>query len=72
MPGLGEEIPFEQCVSEMALAGFEGCSVGDTVDTGHQVNYCDRCCKSCSPLALRKFLGSLRSHKPSVRTKLGV
>ena len=28
MPGLGEYIPFEQCVSEMALAGFEGCSVG--------------------------------------------
>ena len=28
MPGLGENIPFEQCVSEMALAGFEGCSVG--------------------------------------------
>jgi inosose dehydratase len=28
MPGLGEDIPFEQCVSEMALAGFEGCSVG--------------------------------------------
>jgi inosose dehydratase len=28
MPGLGDDIPFEQCVSEMALAGFEGCSVG--------------------------------------------
>jgi inosose dehydratase len=28
MPGLGDGIPFEQCVSEMALAGFEGCSVG--------------------------------------------
>jgi hypothetical protein len=41
MPGLGEYIPFEQCVSEMALAGFEGCSVGDTVDTGHRVNYCE-------------------------------
>jgi inosose dehydratase len=27
-PTIGEEIPFEQCVSEMALAGFEGCSVG--------------------------------------------
>ena len=27
-PGLGEEIPFEQCVSEMALAGYQGCSVG--------------------------------------------
>jgi inosose dehydratase len=27
-PGIGEDIPFEQCVSEMALAGFEGCSVG--------------------------------------------
>lgn len=28
MPGIGDYIPFEQCVSEMALAGFEGCSVG--------------------------------------------
>jgi inosose dehydratase len=28
MPGVGDDIPFEQCVSEMALAGFEGCSVG--------------------------------------------
>lgn len=27
-PGIGDNIPFEQCVSEMALAGFEGCSVG--------------------------------------------
>jgi inosose dehydratase len=27
-PALGDEIPFEQCVSEMALAGFSGCSVG--------------------------------------------
>ncbi|GGK40213.1 myo-inosose-2 dehydratase [Pilimelia terevasa] len=27
-PGIGEDIPFEQCVSEMALAGFAGCSVG--------------------------------------------
>jgi inosose dehydratase len=28
MPGVGDDIPFERCVSEMALAGFEGCSVG--------------------------------------------
>lgn len=28
MPTLGESISFEQCVSEMALAGFVGCSVG--------------------------------------------
>jgi inosose dehydratase len=27
-PGIGEDIPFEQCVSEIALAGFQGCSVG--------------------------------------------
>jgi inosose dehydratase len=27
-PWVGDDIPFEQCVSEMALAGFEGCSVG--------------------------------------------
>lgn len=28
LPELGGEIPFEQCVSEMALAGFTGCEVG--------------------------------------------
>ncbi len=27
-PLLGDDIPFEQCVSEMALAGLQGCSVG--------------------------------------------
>jgi inosose dehydratase len=27
-PGLGEDIGFEQCISEMALAGYQGCSVG--------------------------------------------
>lgn len=32
-PHLGEEISFEQCVSEMALAGFEGCSVGHKFPT---------------------------------------
>ena len=29
-PMIGSEISFEQCVSEIALAGFEGCSVGHT------------------------------------------
>ena len=29
MPDLGGEITFEQCVSEMALAGFAGCEVGN-------------------------------------------
>jgi len=29
MPELGGEIPFEQCISEMALAGFEGSEVGN-------------------------------------------
>jgi len=29
LPELGGEIPFEQCVSEMALAGFAGCEVGN-------------------------------------------
>jgi len=29
LPELGGEIPFEQCVSEMALAGFEGSEVGN-------------------------------------------
>ncbi|MEA2372816.1 MAG: inosose dehydratase [Solirubrobacteraceae bacterium] len=28
LPTLGDDIGFEQCLSEMALAGFEGCSVG--------------------------------------------
>lgn len=28
MPDLGGEITFEQCVSEMALAGFVGCEIG--------------------------------------------
>ena len=28
MPDLGKENTFEQCISEMALAGFEGCEVG--------------------------------------------
>ena len=27
-PGIDIGIPFEQCVSEMALAGFQGCSIG--------------------------------------------
>jgi inosose dehydratase len=29
IPELGGDIPFEQCVSEMALAGFAGCEVGN-------------------------------------------
>lgn len=29
LPELGGQIPFEQCVSEMALAGFEGSEVGN-------------------------------------------
>lgn len=29
MPDLGAENTFEQCVSEMALAGFTGCEVGN-------------------------------------------
>lgn len=28
MPDLGGWIPYEQCLSEMALAGFEGCEIG--------------------------------------------
>ncbi|MDH3651494.1 MAG: myo-inosose-2 dehydratase [Saprospiraceae bacterium] len=28
LPELGGEITFEQCISEMALAGYEGCEVG--------------------------------------------
>lgn len=29
LPELGGEIPFEQCISEMALAGYQGCEVGN-------------------------------------------
>ncbi|MEK3888162.1 myo-inosose-2 dehydratase [Bacillus sp. FSL K6-3431] len=29
LPELGGEITFEQCISEMALAGFQGCEVGN-------------------------------------------
>ena len=29
MPDLGGEVTFEQCVSEMALAGYEGCEIGN-------------------------------------------
>lgn len=29
MPELGGDIPFEQCINEMAEAGFEGCEVGN-------------------------------------------
>lgn len=32
-PGVGEDICFEQCVSEMALAGYQGCSVGHKFPT---------------------------------------
>ncbi|HOO22498.1 MAG TPA: myo-inosose-2 dehydratase [Clostridia bacterium] len=33
MPDLGKEITFEQCVSEMALAGYEGCEIGNKYPT---------------------------------------
>ncbi|MCJ7842291.1 myo-inosose-2 dehydratase [Lederbergia sp. NSJ-179] len=29
LPELGGEVTFEQCISEMALAGFQGCEVGN-------------------------------------------
>ena len=29
MPDLGKEVTFEQCISEMALAGFTGSEVGN-------------------------------------------
>ncbi|MBX9398365.1 myo-inosose-2 dehydratase [Streptomyces sp. TRM72054] len=32
-PLLGDDIPFEQCVSEIALAGFAGCSIGHKFPT---------------------------------------
>jgi inosose dehydratase len=33
LPTLGHEIAFEQCVSEIALAGYQGCSVGHKFPT---------------------------------------
>ena len=29
MPDLGRENTFEQCISEMALAGYAGCEIGN-------------------------------------------
>jgi inosose dehydratase len=37
MPDLGGENTFEQCVSEMALAGFAGCEVGNKYPTDRTV-----------------------------------
>jgi inosose dehydratase len=37
MPELGGHIAFEQCVSEMALAGYEGCEVGRKFPKGPEV-----------------------------------
>lgn len=40
MPDLGSEVTFEQCVSEMALAGYTGCEIGNkypkTVEEMHK------------------------------------
>ena len=40
MPDLGKEVTFEQCVSEMALAGYTGCEIGNkypkTVEEMHK------------------------------------
>ena len=33
MPDLGAENTFQQCVSEMALAGFTGCEIGNKYPT---------------------------------------
>ena len=37
LPELGGEIPFEQCVSEMALAGFSGSEVGNKYPKDHKI-----------------------------------
>lgn len=37
MPELGGEITFEQCISEMALAGYKGCEVGTKYPTHDRV-----------------------------------
>lgn len=36
-PSIDIGIPFEQCISEMALAGFEGCSIGHKYPTDPEV-----------------------------------
>lgn len=36
-PSIDIGIPFEQCISEMALAGFEGCSIGHKYPTDREV-----------------------------------
>ena len=38
MPDLGAENTFEQCVSEMALAGFKGSEIGNKYPSDPQVN----------------------------------
>lgn len=35
--GLGDDIPFEQCVDEIAKAGFQGCSIGHKFPTDVEV-----------------------------------
>lgn len=37
MPELGKENTFEQCISEMALAGFQGCEVGNKYPSDKKV-----------------------------------
>lgn len=37
MPDLGKENTFEQCVSEMALAGYAGCEIGNKYPTDREV-----------------------------------
>jgi inosose dehydratase len=37
MPDLGKENTFEQCISEMALAGYKGCEIGNKFPTDKEV-----------------------------------
>jgi inosose dehydratase len=37
MPGIGDDIPFERTLSEIALAGFQGCSVGHKYPREHDL-----------------------------------
>lgn len=37
MPDLGKENTFEQCISEMALAGFTGCEIGNKYPTDKEI-----------------------------------
>lgn len=67
MPELGKENTFEQCVSEMALAGFAGCEIGCKYPKDPAVLI-----KALDPLGLRvanAWFSSFLTTKPYVETE---